>query len=241
MSLEITNLSIGSAGKDILNDMSFSLDAGEIVAILRSNGAGKSELVLGVAGMLPTRSGQVCVDGKDISGKSPDIVRASGVAAVPEGHKVLTQLSVDENLRSAGSLHSAKLQENLFKTYDRFPELAERKTQLAGTLSGGQQQMVALGHALMSAPHYLIIDEISLGLAPLIVKRLFGVVRELQAQDVGIVLIEQFTDLALGVADRAVVLRSGQAKCSGPESALLADPHLLDEAYFGAGHQRALP
>ena len=128
MSLEITNLSIGSAGKDILNDMSFSLDAGEIVAILRSNGAGKSELVLGVAGMLPTRSGQVCVDGKDISGKSPDIVRASGVAAVPEGHKVLTQLSVDENLRSAGSLHSAKLQENLFKTYDRFPELAKRNS-----------------------------------------------------------------------------------------------------------------
>ena len=240
MSLEITNLSIASSGKDLLSDVSFSLDAGEIVAILGSNGAGKSELVLGVAGILPTRSGQVRVDGKDICGKSPDIMRAAGVAAVPEGHKVLTRLSVDENLRAAGSLHSTNLEKNLSETYDRFPELAERKSQLTGTLSGGQQQMVALGHALMSAPRYLIIDEMSLGLAPLIVKRLFGVVRELQALGVGIVLIEQFTGLALGVADRAVVLRGGQATYKGPASALLADPNLLDEAYFGADHQRAI-
>lgn len=240
MSLEINNLSIQAAGRDLLSDVSFSLDAGEIVAVLGSNGAGKSELVLGIAGMLPTREGQVRVDGKDITGKSPDIVRASGVATVPEGHKVLTRLSVDENLRAAGSLRSAKLEENLSKTYSRFPELAERRTQLAGTLSGGQQQMVALGHALMSAPRYLIIDEMSLGLAPLIVKRLFGVVRELQAQGVGIVLIEQFTDLALGVADRAVVLRGGQAKYTGLASTLIADPNLIDEAYFGAGHQRAI-
>lgn len=240
MSLKITGLSIGSAGKDVLQDISFELAAGEIVAILGSNGAGKSELVLGIAGMLPVSAGQVRVDDQDVTGKSPDIVRAAGVAAVPEGHKVLTQLTVDENLRAAGSLHPADLDENLRKTYERFPELAERKSQLAGTLSGGQQQMVALGHALMSNPRYLIIDEMSLGLAPLIVKRLFGVVRELQTQGVGIVLIEQFTDLALGVADRAVVLRGGKDTFNGPASALLADPNLLDEAYFGAGHQRAV-
>jgi branched-chain amino acid transport system ATP-binding protein len=159
---------------------------------------------------------------------------------VPEGHKVLTQLTVDENLRAAGSLRWADIETNLSKTYERFPELAERKSQLAGTLSGGQQQMVALGHALMSTPAFLIIDEMSLGLAPLIVKRLFGVVRELQTQGVGIVLIEQFTDLALSVADQAIVLRGGQSRYTGPAQALLDDPDLLDEAYFGEGHHRVV-
>lgn len=240
MSFEITGLNVQSEGKPILTDISFTLGAGEIVAILGSNGAGKSELVLAIAGVLQVGAGQVVVDGTDITAKSPDIVRAAGVAVVPEGHKVLTQLSVDENLRAAGSLRWQDVEVNLRKTYERFPELAERKTQQAGTLSGGQQQMVALGHALMSAPKYLVIDEMSLGLAPLIVKRLFGVVRELQSQGVGIVLIEQFTDLALGVANHAVVLRGGQDKYNGPAGILLADPEQLDEAYFGTGHKRAL-
>ncbi len=238
MSLHIKGLSVRVAGKDVVRGVSFSLDPGKVIAILGSNGAGKSELVLGIAGVMPVSAGSVTVGGTDITGKSPDIVRSNGVAAVPEGHKVLTQLSVDENLRAAGSLRWADLESNLSKTYDRFPELAERKSQLAGTLSGGQQQMVALGHALMSAPTYLIIDEMSLGLAPLIVKRLFGVVRELQAQGVGIVLIEQFTDLALSVADHAIVLRGGQSQYSGPENTLLDDPNILDQAYFGVDHQR---
>jgi len=239
MSLEITDLSVKSDGKEVVSNITFTVNPGQIIAILGSNGAGKSELVLGIAGMLSTSGGRVTVDGTDITGKSPDIVRVAGVAAVPEGHKVLTQLTVDENLRAAGSLRWSDLEANLLKTYKRFPELAARKSQLAGTLSGGQQQMVALAHALMSAPKYLIIDEMSLGLAPLIVKRLFGVVRELQNQGVGIVLIEQFTDLALSVADQAIVLRGGQSQYIGSASALLSDPNLLDEAYFGAGHQRA--
>ncbi|MGH1575772.1 ABC transporter ATP-binding protein [Planktotalea sp.] len=239
MSLEIKGLSVQASGKDVVTNVSFSLDPGKVTAILGSNGAGKSELVLGIAGVMPISAGTVLIEGSDITGKSPDIVRSSGVAAVPEGHKVLTQLSVDENLRAAGSLRWADLEENLRKTYERFPELAERKGQLAGTLSGGQQQMVALGHALMSAPNYLIIDEMSLGLAPLIVKRLFRVVEELQAQGVGIVLIEQFTDLALNLAGHAIVLRSGRCQYSGSAKTLLANPDLLDEAYFGAGHHRA--
>lgn len=240
MSLEITGLSVQSAGKDVVSDVSFALEPGKITAILGSNGAGKSELVLGIAGILPVRAGKVTVGGNDITGKSPDVVRAAGVAAVPEGHKVLTRLTVDENLRAAGSLEWQDIETNLRKTYERFPELAERKSQLSGTLSGGQQQMVALGHALMSAPTYLLIDEMSLGLAPLIVKRLFGVVRELQIQGVGIVLIEQFTELALSVADQAIVLRGGLVKYSGSASNLLENPDRLDEAYFGAGHQSAI-
>ena len=237
MSLEIKGLSVQSAGKDVVADVSFSLDPGKVTAVLGANGAGKSELVLGIAGIMPISAGSVVVGGTDITGKSPDIVRAAGVAAVPEGHKVLTQLSVDENLRAAGSFRWDDLEANLSKTYDRFPELAQRKGQLAGTLSGGQQQMVALGHALMSAPTYLIIDEMSLGLAPLIVKRLFGVVSELQAQGVGIVLIEQFTELALSVADHAIVLRGGKCQYSGSAGTLLDDPNILDEAYFGIDHQ----
>ena len=240
MSFKVIGLNVQSGGKNILTNISFTLGAGEVITILGSNGAGKSELVLGIAGVLKIGAGQVVVDGTDITAKSPDIVRAAGVAVVPEGHKVLTQLTVDENLRAAGSLRWHDIEANLHKTYERFPELADRKTQLAGTLSGGQQQMVALGHALMSAPKYLVIDEMSLGLAPLIVKRLFGVVHELQSQGVGIVIIEQFTDLALGVAAHAVVLRGGRDKYNGPADILLENPEQLDEAYFGTGHKRTI-
>lgn len=238
MSLEITGLTVYSGGKEVVHDITFSVAPGQITAILGANGAGKSELVLGIAGMLPVGAGQVVAQGVDLTGRAPDAVRAAGVAAVPEGHKVLTKMTVEENLRVAGSLHAATLEDNLIKTYETFPELAERKSQLAGTLSGGQQQMVALGHALMSKPAYLIIDEMSLGLAPLIVKRLLGVVRDLRDQGVGVVLIEQFTDLALGVADDAIVLRGGKSRYYGPAQTLLNEPDTLYEAYFGAGHKR---
>lgn len=238
MSLDITGLYVQSGGKDVLHDVTFSAAAGQIIAILGSNGAGKSELVLGIAGMLPVRAGRVMAQGVDLTGRAPDAVRAAGIAVVPEGHRVLTKLTVEENLRVAGSLQASTLEVNLHRTYEIFPELAERKLQLAGTLSGGQQQMVALGHALMSNPAYLIIDEMSLGLAPLIVKRLLGVVRDLRDQGVGIVLIEQFTDLALGVADQALVLRAGKSRYYGPAQTLLDAPDKLDEAYFGTGHKR---
>jgi len=146
---------------------------------------------------------------------------------------VLTDLSIDDNLRAAGSLIKGGLEERLDETYAIFPELAERKPQLAGTLSGGQQQMVALAHALMSRPRYLLIDEMSLGLAPLIVKRLLGVVTDLKARGTGILLIEQFTDLALGVAESAVVLRGGKMRYNGPAQVLAEDAKRLHEAYFG--------
>jgi branched-chain amino acid transport system ATP-binding protein len=240
MSFDVAGLSVRSGSTQAVNDISFSVSPGEVLAVLGANGAGKSELVLGIAGMLPISAGSATLNGVELTGKAPNVTRAAGVAVVPEGHKVLTRLTVDENLRAAGSLRQGELLENLAKTYERFPELAERKSQIAGTLSGGQQQMVALGHALMSAPSYLIIDEMSLGLAPLIVKRLFGVVHELQTQGVGIVLIEQFTDLALGIADQAMVLRSGKNHYLGPAKALLSDPDLLDQAYFGADHKRAV-
>jgi branched-chain amino acid transport system ATP-binding protein len=189
--------------------------------------------VLALAGVLPARAGTVTLDGAALLGRGPEAIRRAGVAAIPEGHRVLTALSVDDNLRAAGSLIRDDLAGRLGETYAVFPELAERKGQLAGTLSGGQQQMVALGHALMCRPRYLLVDEMSLGLAPLIVKRLMGVLAALKERGVGILLIEQFTDLALGMAESALVLRGGKVRWTGPAATLAASPDLLHGAYFG--------
>ncbi|MEQ8345036.1 MAG: ABC transporter ATP-binding protein [Sneathiellaceae bacterium] len=232
MALEIAGLSVLADGRKVVGDVSLSVGPGRVTAILGANGAGKSELVLAVAGMLPVTAGAVRVDGLDITGRGPDAIRKAGVAAVPEGHRVLTRLSVEDNLRAAGSLQPAGLAAALADTYALFPELAERRQQLAGTLSGGQQQMVALGHALMARPKYILIDEMSLGLAPLIVKRLMGVVADLTARNVGVILIEQFTELALGIADEALVLRNGRTHFNGTAAELKARPDLLDAAYL---------
>lgn len=234
MALEVIGLDVSQGTRRMVTGISFTLQPGEATAVLGANGAGKSELVLGLAGMLPVTAGRIVADGVDLTGKGPDVIRAAGVAAVPEGHRVFTRLSVDDNLRAAGSTLDARaLEASLADCYAVFPELAERKDQLAGTMSGGQQQMLALCHALMCRPHYLLIDEMSLGLAPLVVKRLMQVVAELKAQGVGILLIEQFTDLALGVSEHALVLRGGKARYTGPPDDLVRDKSLLDAAYFG--------
>lgn len=238
MSLSIMDLTIAPQGKTLVQGVSLSVSPGRILAILGANGAGKSELVSAIAGMLPVAKGTVMLAGKNLTNAAPNVIRQAGVAAVPEGHRVLTALTVDENLRAAGTVRPDDIEDNLSKTYARFPELAERKTQFAGTLSGGQQQMVAIGHALMAAPQYLIIDEMSLGLAPLIVKRLLDVVCALRDDGTGIILIEQFVDLALEIAEDAVVLRGGSVQYSGPARNLKADRTLLDNAYFGAGREK---
>lgn len=236
MALKLNQITVRQDARTLVSDVSLTLQAGQVTAVLGSNGAGKSELVLAMAGMLPIEGGTIEVDGVDLTGKGPDVIRAAGVAAVPEGHRVLTRLSVDDNLRAAGAILTNGLNDTLADVYALFPELGERKSQIAGTLSGGQQQMVALGHALMCRPRYMLIDEMSLGLAPLVVKRLMGVVTDLKARGVGVLLIEQFTDLALGVSENAVVLRGGLARFSGTSEQLQQDPQLLETAYFGADH-----
>jgi len=233
MSLALTDLVAGYDGEPVVTGVSLSVAPGKITAILGANGAGKSELVLAVAGMLPVISGSIRVDGTDITGHGPDVIRRSGVAAVPEGHRVLSRLSVDDNLRAAGSLSKDDPGPALANVYGIFPELTERKSQIAGTLSGGQQQMLALGHALMSNPRYVLLDEMSLGLAPLVVKRLMDVTQSLADQGVGVILIEQFTDLALEIADYACILRGGSPHFSGAPSLLKHNPEILKEAYFG--------
>ncbi len=233
MTLQVQGLTVQDGNRTAVQNVDLTVEPGKVTAVIGANGAGKSELVLALAGMLPITAGAVLLDGKPLIAKSPEAVRRAGIAAVPEGHRVLTDLSIDDNLRAAGSLIKGGLEERLDETYAIFPELAERKPQLAGTLSGGQQQMVALAHALMSRPRYLLIDEMSLGLAPLIVKRLLGVVTDLKARGTGILLIEQFTDLALGVAESAVVLRGGKMRYNGPAQLLAEDAKRLHEAYFG--------
>ena len=233
MTLQVQGLSVRDGNRLAVQDVSLTVKLGEVTAVIGANGAGKSELVLALAGVLPMVAGDIKLDGAPLSARGPEAIRRAGIAAIPEGHRVLTDLSVDDNLRAAGSLIKTGLNERLAETYAVFPELAERKGQLAGTLSGGQQQMVALAHALMCNPRYLLIDEMSLGLAPLIVKRLLGVVSDLKARGVGILLIEQFTDMALGIAESAVVLRGGKMRYSGPARDLAKDSQLLHDAYFG--------
>ena len=233
MTLHVKGLSAGKDGRSVISGIDLEIEPGKVTAVIGANGAGKSELVLALAGVLPIVAGEYRLDEKSLKGLGAESVRRAGVAAVPEGHRVLTALSVDDNLRVAGALLKAGADVQLRKAYELFPELAERKQQLAGTMSGGQQQMLAIGQALMAAPQYLLIDEMSLGLAPVIVKRLLAVVAALKASGTGILLIEQFTDLALGIAENAIVLRAGKMRYSGPAKKLADDKALLHSAYFG--------
>ena len=234
--LEIRNLSLSRGGKPVLHDLSLSVGKGEISALLGANGAGKSSLVLGAAGMIPLSSGSVEMEGEDLAGRQADSIRASGLAAVPEGHHVLAGLTVQENLEVAGATQTpVSAVEGIERAYTVFPELADRTGQLAGSLSGGQQQMVVLAQAIVSKPKVILVDEMSLGLAPLIVKRLLDVIRDLAANGVGVLLIEQFTHLALGLADHVYVMDRGHLVFSGLPAEVEDNPDILREAYLAGG------
>ena len=233
MPLAIESLSVSAKGRTAVSGVSLTIEQSKVAAILGANGAGKSELVLAVAGVLPVTGGTITADGQPIHGIPPDAVRRAGVAAVPEGHRVLTRLSVEDNLRTAGAVLAASdVDGALGQAYTLFPELAERKSQTAGTLSGGQQQMLAIGHAIMARPRYLLIDEMSLGLAPLIVKRLVGAISELVGKGTGVLLVEQFAEVALALADTVTVMRTGKVQFSGSANDVRARPEILGEAYF---------
>lgn len=231
--LEISGLALQRGGKPVVRDVSLTIERGKVTALLGANGAGKSETVLAVAGLMAPSAGTIRVDGIELTGKSPDFIRAAGVAAVPEGHQILAPLTVQENLLAAGSLlNRDALRAEVERVYAVFPELAERKGQIAGTMSGGQQQMLAIGHALMARPRYLLIDEMSLGLAPLIVKRLADVVADLAGKGMGVLLVEQFVEVALRLASHVVVLRKGEVRLSVPPEAVRADRDRLSAAYL---------
>lgn len=232
--LEFRNVTVTRGSKTVLQDISMSVDAGEVTALLGANGAGKSSLVLAAAGVLPLEAGTILLDGNDLTKRSIPDVRAAGLAVVPEGHRVLGELSVSDNLDVAGAAVSVdRAAAGREKALGTFPELAERLEQPAGSMSGGQQQMLAIAQAIVCQPKAIIIDEMSLGLAPLIVKRLMSVVKDLRDLGVAVLLIEQFAQLALEISDHAVVLDLGKMVYSGPAKDLQDDPAILRSAYLG--------
>ncbi|MNF45965.1 High-affinity branched-chain amino acid transport ATP-binding protein LivF [compost metagenome] len=232
-SLIIQNLSLSRGGKRVLDSVDMKIEPGRITAILGPNGAGKSSLVLAIAGVLPTLEGSIKLGTKTLTHLPPEQIRRAGVAAVPEGHQVFAGLSVLDNLKAAGSLlRTSELKNALTDAFDIFPELALCSEQAAHTLSGGQQQMVAIAHALMARPQFILVDEMSLGLAPVIVRRLESVISLLAEKGTGILLIEQFTQVALKLADTIYVMSQGQVVLEAPPPYFIENPDVLHKAYF---------
>lgn len=231
--LTVEGLQISRGGRVVVDEVDLTIRPGEVTALLGSNGAGKSSLVLGMAGVLRPLAGSVRLGGRELVGLAPHKVRAAGLAAVPEGHRVLTDLNVFDNLQAAGAMLSrSAADQSVDEALDIFPELRERLDQKAGTLSGGQQQMVALAQALVCRPSFLIADELSLGLAPVIVGRLVQALRTIVANGTGVLLIEQFTTVALDLATTASLMERGRISWSGTSQELQDDPELLHQAYL---------
>jgi branched-chain amino acid transport system ATP-binding protein len=239
--LKVDNLVMVRGTKAVTEAIELRVARGRITALLGANGAGKSSTVLGIAGVIEPAFGEIWLDGRDIVGLEADEIRRLGIATVPEGHQVLRELTVRDNLRVAASELSRAEQASAFeRTLELFPELKERLAQPAGDLSGGQQQMVALAQALIVTPKFLVVDELSFGLAPMIVARLVPVMRRIAAQGIGVLLIEQFTQLALALADHVYVMSRGKVSYDGDPDRLRADPDILHRAYFPVSDKEAV-
>jgi branched-chain amino acid transport system ATP-binding protein len=232
--LDVVDLCAGYGDVPVLRGIDLSIPAGSITALIGANGAGKTTLLRTISGIIPAETGTIHYDGQDIVGMPPqDIVRA-GLVQVPEGRRLFPDMTVLENLLVGSSSPAArpKRDENLALVLELFPKVRDRQTQLAGTLSGGEQQMVAIARALMASPRLLLLDETSLGLAPIVVDEIFVAVRRLAAQGLTILVVEQNTALALEVADHGYVLEQGRFAIQGAASSLAADPR-VKQAYLG--------
>lgn len=237
MLLDVRRLRVNYGAVTVLHDVDFNVRAGEVVALLGTNGAGKSTLLRALSGVVPIRSGTVTCDGTSIVDMHPSDLVRHGIVQMPGGRATFPGLTVAENLRIGGiSVPRGERAARIDSVLEQFPILAERRAQLAGTLSGGQQQMLALARALMARPKLLMIDELSLGLAPVVVAELLDVVVRLRSEGVGIVVVEQQVDLALDVADRAYFLERGQVRFAGPADELRGRTDLLRAVFLaGAG------
>lgn len=232
--LEIEAIDVFYGDLQALKSVSLTLEKGEVVAVLGPNGAGKSTLLRTISGLTPPRSGRVSVDGTVINRRPPHLVAGIGVAHVPEGRHIFTGLTVEENLRLGAYRREARRvrDESLRQIYELFPRLQERRDQPAGNLSGGEQQMVAVGRALMQKPVLLMLDEPSLGLAPAIIAELYRRLGEIKAMGTSLLLVEQHAPQALKLADRAYLLSTGSIVGSGPPGEL-QDQSMIREAYLG--------
>jgi branched-chain amino acid transport system ATP-binding protein len=231
--LELRDIHVSYGSIRALNGVSLRVDDGELVALIGSNGAGKSTTLKTISGLLRARQGALLYEGQEITRASTDRIVALGISHCPEGRRIFGRLSVRENLLlGAVRLKGESLRADLERVYELFPILKERLNQAGGTLSGGEQQMLAIGRALMSRPRLLLLDEPSLGLAPLLVERIFGVIRELKRQGMTMLLVEQNVHHALDVADRAYVIETGRVTLDGPTAELKHNPQ-IEQSYLG--------
>ena len=232
--LRLMSITTAYDSADVLHQVSLEVEPGKITCILGSNGAGKSTLVRSILGLTPPRSGRISFNGQDITGLATHNIVGTGIACIPEGRKVFSKCTVEENLRLGGYqvTDEAQLRRDIQVVYDLFPRLAERKDQLAGTMSGGEQAMVSIGRGLMSEPDLLIIDEPSLGLSPLFVKENFKIIKDINRKGLTILLIEQNVRQTLAIADYGYVLGQGRLVAQGTPAELSQD-ETVQQAYFG--------
>lgn len=230
--LQVENINVYYGSIHAVKDVSFHVEQGEVVTLIGANGAGKSTTLNTVAGLLRSRTGSVRFMDEELRHVPSHKLVGRGMALVPEGRRIFQHMTVQENLDMGGYCRSGDLNADIESVYERFPRLKERRKQVAGTLSGGEQQMLAVGRALMSRPKLLMLDEPSLGLAPLVVQGIFDIIRTVNEQGVTVLLIEQNANMALKIADYAYVLETGNITKSGTGAELLADES-IKEAYLG--------
>jgi branched-chain amino acid transport system ATP-binding protein len=234
--LNLADVSVQRGGRTVAHEVSLEVSAGAVTALLGPNGAGKSSLVLAVGGVLKPTGGSIALDGAELAGKRPEKIRQAGLAVVPEGRRLLPDLTVEDNIRVATySLSRDQAKTGRARALELFPELEKRLSTSARSLSGGEQQMLVLAQALVSHPRYVIIDELSLGLAPVVVQRLIPTIRSMSESGIGVLLIEQFSTVALGLAERAYVMEGGRIRFSGSAQELKENPDLLHSAYLFRG------
>lgn len=232
--LEVKDLNVYYGMIQALKGISFEVNEGEVIALIGANGAGKTTTLHTVTGLHPAKSGSVIFDGRDLTKIAPHKIVAMGMAHVPEGRRVFAELSVYENLKMGAYTRTSKseIEESLTNVYDRFPRLKERRNQMAGTLSGGEQQMLAMGRALMSKPKIILMDEPSMGLSPILVNEIFDIIQSVSKSGTTVLLVEQNAKKALSIADRAYVLETGRIVTEGKASELLEDD-AIRKAYLG--------
>ncbi len=231
--LSVKNINVYYGNIYAVKDVSFEIKKGEIVTLIGANGAGKSTILKTISGLLRSKGGSVAFSGDEISSLQSHSIVKMGLAQVPEGRRVFLKMSVQENLEMGGYTQNGKfIDPGIEDVYKRFPRLKERRKQPAGTLSGGEQQMLAMGRALMSRPQLLMLDEPSMGLAPLLVQQIFEIIKELRESGVTILLVEQNAHMALSIADRGYILETGRIIKTAPASELLND-ETVRKAYLG--------
>jgi branched-chain amino acid transport system ATP-binding protein len=231
--LRLEELSVARAGRLVVRDVSLQIPPGEVTTLLGANGAGKSTLVLAVGGVLRPRGGRVLLGDSELTRRSPERIRAAGVAIVPEGRRLLPSLSIEDNLRVATyALSKAQRRDGIAYALELFPELEKRWRSPARLLSGGEQQMLVLAQALVSRPSVLLVDELSLGLAPVVVRRLVPTIQSVADGGAGVLLIEQFAHLALSLANTAYVMEGGRIRYKGTAAELKSRPEVLHSAYL---------